>query len=138
MSCSRPAVWTSSWSSVGEPGRGGDLARVAGDGGAVARGHPVAQVERAQQRAEQRDLEAGELLGAQLELVGALLGDEQGADQVLEDEEHDAEQGDGRGARPGRRRQATPSASSAAASSDGSSGEERRGGPWSRSWSAST
>ena len=68
-----------------EAGVGGDLARVAGDRGAVARGHPVAQVERAQQRREQRDLEPGELARAQLELVGAVLGDEQGADQVLED-----------------------------------------------------
>ena len=83
-----------------EPGLGGDLARVAGDGGAVARGHPVAQVERAQQRGEQRDLEAGELAGAQLELVGALLGDEQRADQVLEDEDEDAEQGDAPRCRP--------------------------------------
>ena len=67
-----------------EPGRRGDLARVARDRGAVARGHPVAQVERAQERAEQGDLEAGELLGLQLELVRSLLGDQQGADQVLE------------------------------------------------------
>ena len=81
---------------LGEPGGGGDLARVAGDRGAVARGHPVAQVERAQQRAQQRDLEAGQLLGPQLELVGALLGEQQRPDQVLEDDHDDGEQGDGR------------------------------------------
>ena len=96
MSCSRPAVWASSCSSSERPGRRRDLARVAGDRGAVARGHPVAEVERAQQGAQQGDLEAGELLGPQLELVGALLGDQQGADQVLEDDHDDGEQGDGR------------------------------------------
>ncbi len=67
----------------------GDLARVAGDRGAVAGGRAVAQVERAEQRAEQRDLEAGELLRADLELVGALLGKQHRAKQVLEDEDPD-------------------------------------------------
>ena len=81
-----------------EPRLDRDLARVAGDRGTVAGGHPVAQVQRSQQRGEQRDLEAGELAGPQLELVGALLGDQQGADQVLEDEHQDAEQDDGLGA----------------------------------------
>ena len=79
-----------------KPGRGGDLARVAGHGGAVAGGHPVAQVERPEQGAQQGDLEAGELLGLQLELVGALLRQKQGADQVLEDDQDDREQGHGR------------------------------------------
>ena len=92
----------------------------------MARGHPVAQVERAQQRGEQRDLEAGELAGAQLELVGAVLGDEQGADEVLEDQDDDAEQGDRRGPDLDVGERRTPSASIAAASSDGSSGRSAR------------
>ncbi len=95
MSCSRPAVCASSCSSSESPAAARDLPRVAGDRGAVARGHPVAEVERAQQGAQQGDLEARELLGPQLELVGPLLGDEQGPDQVLEDDDDDGEQGDG-------------------------------------------
>ncbi len=71
-----------------------DRPRVTGDGGAVAGGHLVAQIERAQHRAQHPDLEAGELLGAGLELLGPLLGQQQGAEQVLEGDQHDAEQGD--------------------------------------------
>ena len=72
------------------------LTRVARDRGAVARGHPVAEVERAEQRAEQRDLEPGELLGPQLELVGPLLREQELAHQVLEGQQHDREQRHGR------------------------------------------
>ena len=55
----------------------GDRPRVAGDRGRVAGGHLVAQVERAQHRAQHPDLEAGQLLGAQLQLLGPLLGEQQ-------------------------------------------------------------
>ena len=58
-------------------------------------GHPVAQVQRAEQRREHSHLEAGELLGANLKLVAPLLRQEQGTDQVLEDDQHQAEQGHG-------------------------------------------
>ena len=137
MSCSRPAEWTSSCSSRESPARGRDLARVARDGGAVAGGHPVAQIERPQERREQRDLEAGELAGAQLELVAAVLGDQQGTDEVLEDQDDHAEQGDrgGAGLDVGGGERRAPACD--AANSDGSTGR-RRGGPWSRSSSAST
>ncbi len=81
---------------VGEAGLGGEFARVSGDGGGVPRGHAVAQVERAQERAQQRDLEAGELLRPPLELLGPVLGEEELADEVLKDEQDDREQGDGR------------------------------------------
>ena len=77
-----------------EAGALGDRPRVAGDGGRVARGHLVPEVERAQQGAQHADLEAGQLLAAHLELAGALLGLQQGAEQVLEGDEDDAEQGD--------------------------------------------
>ena len=77
-----------------EAGPLGDRPRVARHGGAVAGGHLVPQVERAQHRAQHPDLEAGQLLAAPLELVGALLGDEQGAEQVLEGDQDDAEEGD--------------------------------------------
>ena len=77
-----------------EAGPLGDLARVARHRGAVARGHPIAQVERAQQRAQHPDLEAGQLLAALLQLVGPLLGEQQRAEQVLEGDQDDAEQGD--------------------------------------------
>ena len=49
-----------------EAGRDRDLARVARDGGAVASGHAVPQVERAQQRREHPDLEGRELLRARV------------------------------------------------------------------------
>jgi hypothetical protein len=58
---------------VGKPRNPCDLARVAGDAGAVAGRHAVAQVERAKERGKQRDLEAGELAVSELELVGTLL-----------------------------------------------------------------
>ena len=77
-----------------EPRRGGHLAGVTGDRGAVAGGHSIPEVEGAQERAEQRHLEFGELLGPHLELVGALLREQQGADHVLEGEQRDREQGD--------------------------------------------
>jgi hypothetical protein len=65
----------------------------------VAGGHPVAQVERPEQRGQQGDLEARQAFGLQLELVGALLGDQQRPAQVLEDDEGDSEQRDRRQAR---------------------------------------
>ena len=77
-----------------EAGPLGDRPRVAGDGGGVAGGHLVAQVERAQQRAQHPDLEARELVRPQLQLTGPLLRLEQGAEQVLEGDQHDAEQRD--------------------------------------------
>ena len=77
-----------------EAGAVGDRPRVAGDRRRVAGGHLVPQVERAQQGAQHADLEAGQLLAAHLELPGPLLGLQQGAEQVLEGDEDDAEQGD--------------------------------------------
>ena len=88
-------MWASSWSSSERPAAHRELARVARDGGGVARGHAVAQVKRAQERAEQRDLEAGELLGPLLELDRPVLGEDELADEVLEDEEDDREERDG-------------------------------------------
>ena len=105
MSCSRPAVCTSSCSSLREPGRDRDLTRIAGDGRAVARGHPVPEVERVHDRAQDADLEARKLLGARaqllalrLQFLGALLGEQELAEQVLEREEHEAEERDRRDA----------------------------------------
>ena len=72
----------------------GDRPRVAGDRGGVPGGHLVAQVERAQHRAQHPDLEAGQLLAAQLQLLGALLGEQQLPEQVLEGDQDDAEEGD--------------------------------------------
>ena len=57
-------------------------------------GHPVAQVERPQHRAEQSNLEAGQLLGALLEILGALLRLEQLVEQLLEAQEQGAEHGE--------------------------------------------
>ena len=71
----------------------GDLARVAGDGGGVARGHLVAQRERLQHGAEQADLERGELARAPLELLLALDRAERRPQQVLEDEADDGDAG---------------------------------------------
>jgi hypothetical protein len=72
----------------------GDRPRVARHRGRVAGGHLVPQVEGAQHRAQHPHLEAGQLLAAQLQLLGPLLGDQQRAQQVLEGDEDDAEQGD--------------------------------------------
>ena len=77
-----------------EAGPLGDRPRVARHRGGVAGGHLVPQVERAQQRAQHPDLEAGQLLAAHLQLLGPLLGQEQGAEQVLEGDQDDAEEGD--------------------------------------------
>ena len=79
-----------------EAGPLGDRPRVARHRGAVPRGHLVAQVERAQHRAQHPDLEAGQLLAAPLELVAALLGEQQLSKQVLEGDQDDAEEGDRR------------------------------------------
>ena len=86
-----------------QPGGAGDLAGVARDGGTVAGGHPIAGIERVQQRADHAELEAGELVGPRFELAGtdaqlalALLGEEQLAEKVLEAREHDDQKGDGR------------------------------------------
>ncbi len=79
-----------------EPGALGDRPRVARHSGGVPRGHLIAQVERAQHRAQHPDLEAGQLLAAFLQLVGALLGEQQLAEQVLEGDQDDAEEGDRR------------------------------------------
>ena len=87
-------MWTSSSSRLREAGALRDRPRVARDGGRVPGGHLVPQVEGAEQRAQHPDLEAGQLFGSDLELLGALLGLQQGAEQVLEDDEHDAEQRD--------------------------------------------
>ena len=103
MSCSRPAVWASSCSRSDRPAATGDLARVARDGGAVAGRHAVPDVERVQQGADHPELEAGQLVGARLELFGAqpqfalaLLRAQQLGQQVLEAREDDHEQGDRR------------------------------------------
>ena len=92
MSCSSAAMWTSSSSWRGCAGALGDRPRVAGDGGGVPRGHLVAQVERAQHRAQHPDLEAGQLLAAPRQLGGPLLGEQQLAEQVLEGDQDDAEE----------------------------------------------
>ena len=84
---------------LGEAGALGDRAAVARDGGAVTGGHLVAEVEGPQHRAQHSDLQARELLGPRLELLGPLLGYEQSTEQVLEDDQHDAEQPDRREAR---------------------------------------
>ena len=80
--------------------RARDLLRVARNRGAVTRGHPVPQVEGVEQRAQQTDLEAGELPRAPLQLLGSLLRDEELAQQVLEGEQDDREQDDRRQCRP--------------------------------------
>ena len=92
MSWSRPARVGQLLVFLGRPARAASLPRVARDRGAVPRGHPVAKVEGAQERAEQRDLEAGELLGPVLELLGSVLREQELADQVLEGEQDDREQ----------------------------------------------
>ena len=79
---------------LGQAELAGDLARVAGDRGGVARGHLVAQRERLQHRAEEADLERGELARAPLELLLALHRAQRGPQQVLEDEADDGEQAD--------------------------------------------
>jgi hypothetical protein len=61
----------------------------------VTRGHPVAEVERAQQRAQQRDLESGQLLCAHLQLLASLLGEQELADEILEREQDGGEEDDG-------------------------------------------
>jgi hypothetical protein len=68
------------------------------DGGAVPRGHPIAQVERSQHRAQQAHLQAGELLGPLAELLGAVLGTQQRREQVLEGQQNAGEQGERPGA----------------------------------------
>ena len=94
MSCSSAAMWTSSssWREIAGPL--GDRPRVARHRGGVPCRHLVPQVERAQHRAQHPDLEAGQLLAAFLQLVGALLGEQQLAEQVLEGDQDDAEEGD--------------------------------------------
>ena len=74
----------------------GDRPRVPRHRRRVPGGHLVAQVERAQQRAQHPHLEAGQLVGAFLQLHRALLGEQQLAEQVLEGDEDDAEEGDRR------------------------------------------
>src|SRR5947208_6655257 len=72
----------------------GDLLRVASNRSAVAGRHPVSKIERMEQCTQQTDLEACELPRAPLQLLGALLRDEELPNQILEGEENDAEQGD--------------------------------------------
>ena len=91
MSCSRPAVWTSSWSSTLEPDLVGDRLGVARDGGRVARRHLVAQRQRLDERREDADLQRRELRRARLELLRPLLGQQHLAGQHLEDEQDDDE-----------------------------------------------
>ena len=68
----------------------GDLARVAGDGGRVARGHRVAHRQRLQHRRQQAHLQRRELARALGELLAALLGLDARAQDVEEDEQHTA------------------------------------------------
>ena len=82
----------------------GDLARVAGDRGGVARGHLVPQREGLQHRAEEADLERGELARAPLELLLVLHRAQRRPQQVLEDEPDDGDQADGGDVAVARRR----------------------------------
>ena len=94
MSCSSAAVWIRSCSRSSTPEHRGDLARVARDGGGVARGHRVAHRQRLQHGREQADLQRGELARALLELLAALVRLDAGAQEVLEDEQHDRGEAD--------------------------------------------
>ncbi len=63
--------------------------RIGRDGGRVATGRLVAHAERANERAQNAELQAHELARARLEMLGALLGAQQRDRQALEDEQHD-------------------------------------------------
>ena len=95
MSWSSAAVWMSSCSRSSEPHHLRDLARVAGDRRGMAGGHRVSHRQRLEHRVEQADLERRQLARALRELLAALEGLDAGAEQVLEDEEHDGEEPDG-------------------------------------------
>ena len=80
---------------LGEAEQAGHLARVAGDGGGVARRHGVAHRERLHHGVDEADLERRELLRPLLELLAAVVGLDAGLEQVLEDEQHDGGETDG-------------------------------------------
>ena len=65
---------------------GGKLLRVAGDGGRVACGHPIAQREGLDERRQHSELQGGKVDRARLQLVGAILRAQQRDRQVLEDQ----------------------------------------------------
>ena len=96
MSCSSAAVWIRSCSRSSRPEHPGDLARVARDGGGVARGHRVAHRQRLQHGREQPHLQRGEFARALVEFLAALLGLDAGPQDVEEDEQHDGGQPDRR------------------------------------------
>ena len=77
-----------------------DLARIAGNGGGVPCGHRVPHGERLHDRAEQADLQRGELAGPLLELLAPFVGLHARPDQVLEHKQHERGEAYGADAEP--------------------------------------
>ena len=67
--------------------RGGELPRVASDGGRVARGHAIAQCERLDERRQHSELQRRQVDRACLQLVGAILRAQQRDREILEDQQ---------------------------------------------------
>ena len=90
---------------LGQARRAGELVRVVGDRGGVARGARIAQRERLQQQPEHPLVADVELVGPALDLLRVHLALEQRAQQQLVDAEREREQADDPGAdRPRSRR----------------------------------